>query len=252
MHDTVPDPESISECWDRYCSFSLSPLHHYPSLLKPNLSLSLSLSLSSFLTRLPAQGLSTGMASSSSASDNSDLDLGLTFGALEIAIILSSILFGVVTTQTYTYHKNFPADSRWIKYLVNILWLAELGQTICTFHYMYYWSVTGFGNPAFLAKAPVTLGLGTMFYGICVALVQGYFTYRLFKFTSASSILVRLVPITLVVFISARFGVIIAGAIEAIRLPYYIALCTKVALAHRCKSIYWDMHRCHRSCLLWC
>ncbi|KIK59813.1 hypothetical protein GYMLUDRAFT_261808 [Collybiopsis luxurians FD-317 M1] len=159
------------------------------------------------------------MASNNAAMEG--LDLGSTFGALEISTIISSILFGVVTTQTYAYHRSFPLDSFWTKIIVDTLWLVELGQTICTVHFLYYWSVIGYGNPNYLRRAPITLGLGVIFYGICVALVQGYFTYRLWRLITHSPTPYRLIPIMMVALISARFGVIIAGAVEAFRLPYY-------------------------------
>jgi hypothetical protein len=108
------------------------------------------------------------------------------------------------------------------------LWLVELAQTICTIQYLYFWTITGYANPLFLAKAPPTLGLGVLFYGICVVLVQGYFIYRLFRITSTVSgtqastpILVRIIPIPLVAVLTARFGVIVAGSAEAFRLPFY-------------------------------
>ncbi|KAF5391398.1 hypothetical protein D9757_001974 [Collybiopsis confluens] len=163
-------------------------------------------------------------------------ELGSTFGALEISTILSSILFGVVTTQTYAYHRRYPRDSFWTKIIVDALWLVELGHTICTIHFLYYWSVLWYGHPNALESAPVTLALGVVFYGICVALgkivqfrasfdlqsaVQGYFTFRLWRFTARSSISYRLIPLIMVALISARFGVIISGAVEAFRMPYY-------------------------------
>jgi len=36
-------------------------------------------------------------------------------GVLEIGIVISGVLFGLVTCQVYVYHKNFPNDPLWLK-----------------------------------------------------------------------------------------------------------------------------------------
>jgi hypothetical protein len=43
-------------------------------------------------------------------------------GAIEIGTLLSGVLFGLITAQTYVYFKNFPRDSRFIKALVCVLY----------------------------------------------------------------------------------------------------------------------------------
>ena len=41
-----------------------------------------------------------------------------TLGALQIGVLVSYLLFGVTTTQTYIYYGRFPDDSRGLKFLV--------------------------------------------------------------------------------------------------------------------------------------
>jgi hypothetical protein len=41
-----------------------------------------------------------------------------TIGALEIGVLLSSFLFGIVTVQTFMYFKKFPNDTWMLKLLV--------------------------------------------------------------------------------------------------------------------------------------
>ncbi|KAJ6567127.1 hypothetical protein B0H19DRAFT_1233033 [Mycena capillaripes] len=43
-------------------------------------------------------------------------------GAMEIGTFISYILFGVMTTQVYTYYGRFPNDSRKLKFLASGSW----------------------------------------------------------------------------------------------------------------------------------
>ncbi|KAF5378404.1 hypothetical protein D9757_010857 [Collybiopsis confluens] len=172
-------------------------------------------------------------------SSHSSLDT--TLGVLEIGILISGVLFGIVTCQVYVYHKNFPKDSLWLQLgLVDGMWLLELGHTICTFHALYFYSVTENGNPRALAVAPKSLGIAVVLHGVVIVLgkniywgdearnltisncdalnlqVQGYFTYRIFRFSSKPylipifSILLMLAQLLAVTTLSAE-AVIIAS-----------------------------------------
>ncbi|KAJ3930516.1 MAG: hypothetical protein NXY57DRAFT_1011630 [Lentinula lateritia] len=59
-------------------------------------------------------------------------------GMLEIGVVVSSILFGILTMQIYFYHKNFSEDPPWIKLgLVDGIWFIELIHTVCIAHEVY-------------------------------------------------------------------------------------------------------------------
>ncbi|THU84117.1 hypothetical protein K435DRAFT_870607 [Dendrothele bispora CBS 962.96] len=117
-------------------------------------------------------------------------DLG---GALEIGIMISGILFGIVTGQVYIYHKNFPSDPLWLKIglvgfifiklawhaddspdggfgilkkQVDTIWLLEFTHTGCALHALYYYTVTHYGDPETITTAPFTLGLTALIRGI--------------------------------------------------------------------------------------
>ncbi|KIK55465.1 hypothetical protein GYMLUDRAFT_76539 [Collybiopsis luxurians FD-317 M1] len=102
--------------------------------------------------------------------------MGASLGALEIGILLSSALFGVLTAQVYTYHKNFHNERLWIK-------LVELGHTICIFHMIYFYTITHFGDLSTLNVVPSSLGAAVVLHGIIIVFVQGYFTYRIWRFS---------------------------------------------------------------------
>lgn len=47
------------------------------------------------------------------------LNVNATLGALEVGVLVSVFLFGMVTVQTYSYYRKFPRDMDWIKILVS-------------------------------------------------------------------------------------------------------------------------------------
>ncbi|KIK59133.1 hypothetical protein GYMLUDRAFT_44883 [Collybiopsis luxurians FD-317 M1] len=150
--------------------------------------------------------------------------LNSTLGVLEIGILISGVLFGVVTCQVYIYHKNFPKDSLWLQIgLVDGMWLLELGHTICIFHALYFYSVTGNGNPRALAVAPKSLSIAVILHGVTIVLVQGYFTYRIYRFSQKPYI----VPIISILLMFAQLLAVSTLCAEAVivaskSLPLYL------------------------------
>ncbi|KAF5362793.1 hypothetical protein D9757_011019 [Collybiopsis confluens] len=87
-------------------------------------------------------------------------------GIVEIGVLISGVLFGVVTCQVYLYHKNFPKDPLWLQIgLIDGIWLLELAHTICIFHALYIFTVTRDGNPEALIAAPKTVGVSVLLHG---------------------------------------------------------------------------------------
>ncbi|KIK65137.1 hypothetical protein GYMLUDRAFT_39530 [Collybiopsis luxurians FD-317 M1] len=107
-----------------------------------------------------------------------------TLGMLLIAAFISSVLFGLFTSQVYVYHKSFPEESKWIRFgLVDGMWILELAHTIIMFQLIYLVTVTRYGDPlAFLLYAPASMPVVALLHGIIVVMAQGYFTYRIARF----------------------------------------------------------------------
>ncbi|KAJ3740475.1 hypothetical protein DFH05DRAFT_1508956 [Lentinula detonsa] len=140
--------------------------------------------------------------------------LNTTLGVLEIGILISGVLFGVVTTQVYIYHKNFPKDSLWLQLgLVDGMWLLELGHTICIFHAIYFYTVTNYGDPKALLVAPVTLGIAVVLHGLTTILVQAYFTYRIYRFSAKP----YLIPIFSTILMFAQLLAVTTLSAEAVK-----------------------------------
>ncbi|KAJ3734057.1 hypothetical protein DFJ43DRAFT_1066007 [Lentinula guzmanii] len=112
------------------------------------------------------------------------MSYGSTLGMLEIGAVISSILFGILTMQIYYYQKNYSQDLPWIKYgLVPGIWVIELVHTICIVHAIYFYSVIHFGDAEALDGWPVSFAIAVICHGIVAVLVQGFFAYRIARFT---------------------------------------------------------------------
>ncbi|KAF8189832.1 hypothetical protein K438DRAFT_1971346 [Mycena galopus ATCC 62051] len=104
-------------------------------------------------------------------------------GVYQIGVLVSCVLLGVTTTQTYIYYTRFPEDPRTLKSLVAFIWVCEVVHAVCAAHTLYVSTVSGYyaqstSAPSFF-NAPVTLGAVFVVAGFVVAFVQGFFGFRI-------------------------------------------------------------------------
>ncbi|KAJ3923246.1 hypothetical protein F5877DRAFT_63474 [Lentinula edodes] len=94
-------------------------------------------------------------------------------GMLEIGVVVSSILFGILTMQIYFYHKNFSEDPPWIKLgLVSGIWFIELTHTVCIAHEVYFYSVLHFGDTSTFNGWPVSFAIAAICHGVVAVLAE--------------------------------------------------------------------------------
>ncbi|KAJ7213569.1 hypothetical protein GGX14DRAFT_696843 [Mycena pura] len=108
-------------------------------------------------------------------------DADSTLGAFQIGALVSSILFGVTTTQAYIYYNRFPEDSPLIKATVAFTWSCEAGHLICVAHTLYTFTITDYGHPERLLERPPRSLIFFIFLTITIAVcVQVFFSYRIY------------------------------------------------------------------------
>ncbi|KAJ6564568.1 hypothetical protein B0H19DRAFT_80456 [Mycena capillaripes] len=111
-------------------------------------------------------------------------NLHLTIGAYQIGVLVSYILFGVTTTQTYVYYSRFPDDSLKIKALVAFVWVCEFGHALCLGHTLYIYTISDYMHPERLAgNAPLSLATAVFLASVITACVQGFFSFRIYAFS---------------------------------------------------------------------
>ncbi|KAJ7206078.1 hypothetical protein GGX14DRAFT_568534 [Mycena pura] len=105
-------------------------------------------------------------------------ELDTTLGVISVCYVLAWGLYGVMSTQTYSYFQKFVADSLWLKGLVTVLWLLDTLQLVLIGHVLYYWLITNYANPAVLADSEFQLSNGNwILSGIIVLLSFCYFGF---------------------------------------------------------------------------
>ncbi|KAF8955643.1 hypothetical protein BDZ97DRAFT_260923 [Flammula alnicola] len=109
-----------------------------------------------------------------------EITISNTFGALEIGSSVAGFLFGVVTLQCYLYFSRFDDDRLAFKALVATVWLLELGQTVAVLYEVYRSTILLYGRPYGAVKFP-GFGGATILGGLITALVQWFFSYRLWS-----------------------------------------------------------------------
>jgi len=139
---------------------------------------------------------------------SSHLKVDNTLGATLIGILISFLLMGIVIVQTHTYYRKFPGDSTWTKTLVTAVFLLDVGQTICMGHVLYYFAVTGYGQPLTLIHPPKSFGFDCLLTVMLRVVVQLYFSYRIWKLTK--KLILPLISVVLSV-VALVFGLIIAS-----------------------------------------
>ncbi|KAF7364171.1 O-methylsterigmatocystin oxidoreductase [Mycena sanguinolenta] len=103
-----------------------------------------------------------------------------TYGATEIGSNVALFLFGIQTIQARRYFLEFPQDARPLKTLVGLVWLLELGQSICASHVLYTLTVTFYGQPPAQVQnnPPHSIEFQNTFLAISLTIVQIFFANR--------------------------------------------------------------------------
>ncbi|KAJ7032723.1 hypothetical protein C8F04DRAFT_644527 [Mycena alexandri] len=105
-----------------------------------------------------------------------------TLGALQIGVLISCLLFGLTTMQTYIYYTRFPDDPRMLKALVAFVWSCELALVVCSADTLYRYTILDYGHPErLLQRTPSSLEAAVFFCGIIAASVQSFFSHRIYS-----------------------------------------------------------------------
>ncbi|KAJ7812011.1 hypothetical protein B0H14DRAFT_1463542 [Mycena olivaceomarginata] len=122
--------------------------------------------------------------SSPTSESESGLSPHATLGETQIALVIATWLFGVLTLQTFNYYSAFPKDGKFLKGLVGSIWFLELGQTIACWHSMYMVTVTYYGQPEHILSPPLSMEFSILFHALIAISVQTFFLYRVWVLSS--------------------------------------------------------------------
>ncbi|KAF9555960.1 hypothetical protein CPC08DRAFT_765552 [Agrocybe pediades] len=125
------------------------------------------------------------------------VDVPNTFGACLIGALISAVLYGLTTLQTYLYYVYYPKDTRQLKILVGFIWIIDTVHfgfmSLAVYHYLVKSNlvnssrhvfksaqVTNYFNPAGLADGHWSLFASVALNSIVACVVQAFFVVRIF------------------------------------------------------------------------
>ncbi|KDQ57197.1 hypothetical protein JAAARDRAFT_207512 [Jaapia argillacea MUCL 33604] len=117
-------------------------------------------------------------------SDAERLDIVNTFGAAYIGSMVTLVMYGITTLQTYFYFLRFPKDERSLKVLVSIVWVLDTIHIIFVCHAMYYYLITNYNNPPGLVDGTWSLYTSVALNVLIAFIVQCFFTKRIYILSS--------------------------------------------------------------------
>lgn len=114
------------------------------------------------------------------------VDIHDTFGAGFIGGMVTAILYGITTLQTYLYYVYYPKDTNGLKVLVAFIWVIDTLHVSLMCHALYYYLVSNFGDPNNLGTGVWSL-FTSLGLNLCMAvLVQTYFAFRISHLTRSN------------------------------------------------------------------
>ncbi|KAJ7720192.1 hypothetical protein B0H16DRAFT_1474540 [Mycena metata] len=161
-----------------------------------------------------------------------------TLGALQIGVLISYVLFGVMTSQTYIYYHRFPDDPPRLKVLVAFVWytalatklVCEVIHTVCVGYTLYDYAISDYTHPERLAgAAPKSFDVAILLSAVIGVSVQGFFSFRIYAFSKK-----LLIPILIWIMALWRLvgcGILMMEGIQMIMMARYEAKWTWLATA---------------------
>lgn len=147
-------------------------------------------------------------------------EVGTTFGALFIGVLISSIFFGVTNLQVYIYFRTYSNDSVWNKSSVCYVWLMDALQLIFSFHSLYWYLVVNYFNPIALLDVFWSFKAQDIIGAITNSSVQILYVIRIWKLdakVNRGSQMCYILPVINTIFVCA-------GCAASIVLCYEIML----------------------------
>ncbi|KIM90319.1 hypothetical protein PILCRDRAFT_812062 [Piloderma croceum F 1598] len=140
------------------------------------------------------------------------LDLGDTYGALFIGLVISAVLFGITNLQLFVYSQSYKDDNFWSKFSITWLWFLDALHLALISHAVYFYLVTNYGNPLELTKVIWSFHLQLVVDMATIVTVQALYAVRLWKLTKIDryDFKSKIIPTIVTFLVIAAFGISIA------------------------------------------
>ncbi|KIJ29981.1 hypothetical protein M422DRAFT_187695 [Sphaerobolus stellatus SS14] len=150
--------------------------------------------------------------------------LDLTLGSLLLGTFISTLLYGIILLQFYTYCRAQSKDPLWTKllFLMIIPRIVETTHTFATWAMIYQLTVNHYGDPTAIVKDTPSLEISFPLAAAVGSMVQSFFAYRILKLSRS-----YIIPVLAWVGAIARFGFGVTLAIIPQRSPTILVFITQ-------------------------
>lgn len=141
------------------------------------------------------------------------LDLGNTFGALFIGVILAAVLFGLTNVQAFIYFQaHRSAGITFFKLVVAWLWIFDALHLALTIHGVYYYLVTNYANFGVLTEIVWSLKLQLVINILIVPMVHLLYVHRIWKVSKGRSRIFPVIALGIIVALGSGIAITLAWA----------------------------------------
>ncbi|KZP33676.1 hypothetical protein FIBSPDRAFT_312909 [Athelia psychrophila] len=112
-----------------------------------------------------------------------DFNFNPTLGAALCGFAVSSVMYGVLSTQVWVYLMQWCSYDKFVKYLVAVIWVLETVDQCFIGHFVYYYTITNYGNPLMLlfGKPVWTVVMQIVLGSVVGTLVKTAFSVRVWR-----------------------------------------------------------------------
>ncbi|KAG2339034.1 hypothetical protein BDR05DRAFT_968484 [Suillus weaverae] len=136
------------------------------------------------------------------------LNLGNTFGALFIGVILAAVLFGLTNVQAFIYFQAHRSPGiSFFKLVVIWLWICDALHLALTIHSVYYYLVTNYANFGVLTEIVWSLKLQLAINIFIIPMVHLLYVHRIWSVSKGRSRILPAIALGIVVVLSSGVAI---------------------------------------------
>ncbi|KAI6132579.1 hypothetical protein EDD16DRAFT_1533125 [Pisolithus croceorrhizus] len=102
------------------------------------------------------------------------------FGSVLLEGLVSALLYGLTTLQTYLYFMHYSEDASTMKFLVFAIWILDTLHVSFICHVLYYYLITNYGVPTSLEYLVWSLPASLVVNALVIAAAQCFFAHKIY------------------------------------------------------------------------
>ncbi|KAH9982036.1 hypothetical protein BGW80DRAFT_472 [Lactifluus volemus] len=147
---------------------------------------------------------------------------GSVLGPLFIGLVFSSILYGVICLQVYSYFtRHCEKDRPFLKFFIVMLLILDTLQEAFLVHGYYIVAVANFGNIAGLRTTPWSLRIQALLGIVVAATTQQFYAWRIYKLNiMAKTRIFFPILIVIMTFVELAIGIVTICVVRSSQHPH--------------------------------